>query len=297
MNEMIPLTPEQQHESAERTIAAAQLLVAGAAIDASGVLRPTNEQINALYTQGPDRPLRSQDDSAKAEKPQTKLEHGEQTEITPEKLKGILDNSFFFYHGRKARGGGHGQEIAAHSPEWPEISREFRNSIDRYLQNQTDYRAFAETGKPFVDAGVSEVMTVTDMKDTYEVFDNEPVTLLQYAVLSDVKGSSKYFYPEFPKTGAGRKSSLSLTVLLKQSDAACITAAVQQDPMFARQMVEAMITRDDLYDGYKTLGPATTWEDHKPPYEQWREQNGGWERLAIRPDNNQGIKESQIITF
>jgi hypothetical protein len=234
--------------------------------------------------------------------------------MTKERLSEIIERSIYSVCSRKVSGSGMGQERTSYSFAGP-TDRQSPKIVDELVnyENRPSKEFTVFEGK-----NISEVMTIVKPADfdptrgkkrdvpqtKYEALarlsaaqlSGEPAWVVNYAIAS----GDKYKYLEDPTSpDTSRKAGLDCVAVMRESDARELMSAVQQDPTLGRQLADVMIMNPDALNDATRAGYAPTlhWDAYRPPYEQWREQNGGFERLALRTASSQGPDEAQILEF
>jgi hypothetical protein len=302
---------ERSNHLAKRAVQRAmhdlELVEAGAEFDERGHLHPTSEQKSVLY---------SNEEQARHSNAQDKEDviSPEQFSMTPERLKEIAYNSFY-----AAMPYANGMKDLAYSPLGEKNVRQLGMILDGLKQ----WSPMEDVGVTFVQEGVPEVVTVAKAEDfdfskgagfsktrdpeirrslagsSWQIGEQkgEKIYVLQYATATEnPDGNQKYPYKDRGDTG--RNTEFSYAMLLPESQAREVEAAMKIDPSLARQLGDLLVFNT------KTVGNnsdriRSLWQDpkFKPPYDKWRQINGGVDRMAFRTASNQTAEQAQIVEF
>lgn len=118
----------------------------------------------------------------------------------------------------------------------------------------------------------------------------EPIVGLMYTTLNRgepyAKDRSKNYYYRNSMGGSGNFFQFNLFV--PKSTADRVLSAIEYDPATIRQIGDVLMSREYSEE---------EWDKVKPPFEAWRGENGGVERLAIVSDTEAGPEDAQILEF
>jgi hypothetical protein len=181
----------------------------------------------------------------------------------------------------------------------------FETSMPREEERQEEGR--------FNGLGVAEVVSLIPA----ETFFNNPkvagFSVLEYKTL--VKGQDKYIYD--PQTHLTRREQRSrkprggqyfgYRVVAKTDEVQEIWQTLRQDPQVVRNLADMMVMDPELIEGnasYKPLSDANRrhfqekWQRQvRPPYDDWKEVNGGVNRVAFRSSPDQTPEQCEIVEF
>jgi hypothetical protein len=301
---------ERSHHLAKRAVQRAlhdmELVEDGAEFDEYGHLHATPEQKNALYSE----------EQAKYPKAEDKEDvvNPEQLSMTPERLKEIADNSLY-----AAMPYANSMLDLAYSPSGESNVRQ----LEPIFHGLKQWSPMEDVGTTFVQEGAPEVVTIAKAEDfdfskgmgfskahdpeirrtlagsSWQIGEQrgEKYYVLQYATTTeDSDGRQKYPYKDRGDTG--RNTEFSYAMLLPESQARELEAAMKIDPSLARQLGDILVFNT------KTVGAnsdriRSLWQDpkFKPPYDKWRQINGGVNRMAFRTASNQTAEQAQIVEF
>lgn len=237
-------------------------------------------------------------------------EQGEVSEfLTNERFWEIIRESRYVAHATR----GVGQRILTNLP----VSRIGRRGED-LVHGLDGFRATAEIEEAFTDAGISEVVTITEagefqfnhdqpvMDMVGDSLHGEPIYVVDYATLTSqppqrypYHENGIYHQPPTERT-RGRPISLNWTMLLPQSMAEELRTAIEADPELVRIISEGLLINPDATDHVgREMNDFTVeiWENCRPPYEEWQAINGGVDRIALRDSQSQGPDEARILEF
>jgi hypothetical protein len=320
---------QRSHHLAQRSIQRAlhdlKLVEKGAEFDERGILRPTQEQKEALFKKAG---LQHSASDVEA------IETPEQSEISPERLNEIIDSSIYMANPYIT-----GQENVYHNG--------LNGDKNATIFDQLRYHFPSERiEKPFTDANVSELVTVAEGSQFEAkngqrlgraewpggLHKGEPLYAVQYMTLTantepvpddsaprGVRHKQKYEYlenqqghldklsdQELAAKGLSRDkleqmkqnnrlSEFSYTLLLPETLAKELGQAMIANPQLARELGDKLVHKPDahLYSNYD----LSKWEMWKPPYEKWKQTNGGVNRIAFRTTSDQSVDQSKIVEF
>jgi hypothetical protein len=317
-----PLTPEQQDFTKLREMHDAGLELGGAKEDNLGRLVLTAvqlENVSQKYNDGLPvvqhlGPIKQMDPTSERQPQHVNEELENHENMTPERLEEIAMSSFY-----AAMPYAIGNKDLAYSPLGERNVREELRDIFDGLKQRLPLK---KTGKDFVEAGVAEVVTLAKPEDfdfskgsgaanardhqIREFLTNTPwqigehageeIYVLQYAITrKDAEGKIKY---EYKDQGAERDSDFNYTMLLPESQAKELAAAMQADPNLARKLGDVLVFNENAVGTYADKVRAR-WHDpqYKPPYEVWREVNGGVSRMAFRTASDQSVEQATVVKF
>jgi len=225
--------------------------------------------------------------------------------LSPERISQIASESVFAAHTwilygleipkEKTDGSGGGFTSLFNKGKW--VDTKMRKQIlqpDRY--NQSEIESYKKLMDEFLEAGVSELVTVQVAPEDIKFKQVDPtsskaedgVVAIHYKTLTreGSSGKDKYLHLD----GFGRPgNTLDLLMYLPKTDGEELISATRRDPNVIRQLVDTQMREQ--------IGANESWNQAKPPYKKWEEINGGVSRIAIRSDNDQGVVASEIVSF
>lgn len=278
MSELAQLPTQEiidRHEMS-RILSDAELIKMGAEI-VNGVLTVSPEQIEELAKQSPISHDMSYTDKDSV------MESSEQ-DTTTEKLGEWLD----------------AMPISAHT--W--VARDLHIPRQNYLQGGSYNRFTTLTANPSMfkannaieklstppvvskelrGQGVSEAITFAAMPDgKFGDFSKdspkaeEDVVHVLYETL-------------IPYTNKSNGNVVRLRMMLPRTEAEVLRQMLDSDPEVMRVLLEKLMT--------EKLQAQEAWENSRPPYEKWKEANGGVSKIAVRSGLISSAKDSKILEF
>lgn len=258
------------------------------------------EAIGTPFDEGESDP-----DAALDDDPSNSLETENASEaLSDERFWEIINESENF---ARAPGGGVEVELLTNTPR---VMKMTRGRVDAYVEPAVE--------AALTEAGVAEVVTITPAadliadneinslytRDLEPVEGGEPLAVVEYSTLS---GKGRYPYdrysdPKILPERRGGQTSLRWVMVLPESTAAELRTAIIEDPDLVRLMSEAIVTNPDargILSREDSPNPITRelWERSRPPYEAWKDINGGVERIALRDGRSQPANEARILEF
>jgi hypothetical protein len=264
--------------------------------------------------------LRQADEAADAvqqvqgtEKMQTK--QAETRNISPERLSEILRNSAVSAYGWFSSRG-------VPDDKYEGISR-FSSAASEPVVMGEAARSFTkrELLGEFLHQRITEVVTVRSPKRVIPVRRAKPTSYkpdenlaaIDYEVSTDGKDSviiknqlrqkdpatyralSYSYFANSPKSGkplqVPKADIFRMSIFLPESDAQELVQAIQGDTQTIRDTVDLAMRQE--------IEASEMWDEDgvRPPYEDWKELNGGVNRIALRDDMKKGPEQREILEF
>lgn len=246
-------TYDQQIISLKRTLHDGELLQGGATYDSLGRLSITSAQEDRLHAQmpGPELTAPHQEEVA-----HTNLSAGENDSMSHEKIKELVESSFYTVE-CCARVGG--QTIFGRSPQGLEVLATAGETVAR-IGNIPP-----AANEIFDERGVGEALGKIPLKDA-------PYTVLSYSV---VPGAERIFRDYHGRPG----NIFKFNLVLPNEKVEEVWNSLQSDPAAARDIARTMIetegkgvvsSRKEAMSFNQILGEDIPF----PPYEEWQAVNG-----------------------
>jgi hypothetical protein len=295
----MPETVSQQEHIPQRTMHDAELIAGGARFSDLGTLAITGEQHEKLRAEMPEQEVTPEPDAAQAEV----------NRPSHEALRKVADTYGFILNGwflasniPKSNGRGPTGFQVLRSENLSEGARsvaESQRTTDQFMQ------AFAEAGVPelvtflpqrvkpntpslhYQYAQKAESMSDAEATEPSVVMIYETVTRSRIGEYDGkLKGYGKVATEAFNRPG----NYFYGAVVLPESKATEMRTAIEADPTVIHELMDTIVT--------ERLGETQAdWDKCRPPYEKWREMDGGISRIAIRDGFAQQPARNQIIEY
>jgi hypothetical protein len=145
----------------------------------------------------------------------------------------------------------------------------------------------------FAEADIPEVITVEmapggitfgQLKPD-SVKASEPLIAIAYETTADSRKGHNGYLDGFGRHG----NKFYFVMYLPKSDGEQLVSAIQTDPGIIREAGDILM-RD-------VIGATVSWDEARPPFEQWEAANGGLNRIALRSDASQLPAQSKVLEF
>jgi hypothetical protein len=172
--------------------------------------------------------------------------------------------------------------------------------------------------KRFNDLGVAEVASLIPAETFFGDPNAAGFSIIEYKTL--VKGQDKYIYdPQtLPARRAQRRAQgdsrkprggqyFGFRIAAESDEAQKVWETLQQEPQLVRELADMMVMDPELQD-ISQLGQGLSdanrgnfqqkWQEQvRPPYDEWKEANGGVNRMAFRASPDQAPEQCEIAEF
>jgi len=142
--------------------------------------------------------------------------------------------------------------------------------------------------RQFAAQGVSEIVTIHPLRETFSAYDKDSSHAIEKAVqisYQTVSGSGTPYKHNDKVTG----NSLSVGMVLPESRVQEFEQVVHENPSIMRELAEVVMT--------ERINAGESWEAARPPYEEWKQFNGGVNRIALRHSVIETPEQSQVLTY
>ncbi len=211
--------------------------------------------------------------------------------ISPERLSEMIRDSAVGTHAWMSA-----REIPADKKDG--TSSETTVGTSKKIRELTDETLGRSVGllKQFEAHSVSEVITIQEMGGSMKFAKpdttkpDEPVVMVGYQTTNRRQLYEEVKYPQpMARGGAGTGNSMLTCLFMPKSAAVELVNAMQTDPAIIREAVDVAMRQE--------VEASTTWDQMKPPYDKWREINGGVDRIALRNSFEADTNQAQILEF
>lgn len=283
MSEAVQTLPPQEvidRQTETRTLSDADLIESGAVV-LNGVLMPTGEQEERLAKEGSVEPAT---DSSVAE-------DAAEQDKTQEKIDEWLDTMPTTIHTWLSRD----DQIPRESFVESGYGNSFLTLMNRRLSTanfQTMVRAsralrrlhtIEPIQRELSKKGVTEAATFAPLKGaTFGEFSSDSPLADEEAIQFLYETVTPYYRPVVGNI-------IKLRMMLPKSEADKLREMIESQPDVVRKLIEKLMT--------EKFQSKEGWERSRPPYETWREANGGVSRIALRDSLVASAEDSKVIEF
>lgn len=194
--------------------------------------------------------------------------------------------------------------------------KEVGDLMKQFLRDEAPVLNGGDLGK-YESINASEVITIAPLHELYDPnsmsglnskpgtktrneFARRATTLYFMSYQTNGRGSNTQY--EF-LTPDGRPGAMAnYFMIMNAADGEQLQAAIQEKPQLARDLLATIMETQDLDkkgDNMKRVAsepvPDDAWAH--PPYEAWKEQNGGVNRIALRTSVDTPPEQCEIIEF
>jgi hypothetical protein len=277
-----------------------KLIKEGAVIDHMGKLSITGTQYDELSAQAPSHPL-----SEVAHSETQQGAHEQVEAMSAERLKEIMQDSMYaarpYIQGaREVTYSVFGSADPRESRYIPQLlnvaSNNWGGQVKPDVSEQVTVMPYTHYSmQSGLDRKLYSLENQKILWPSREGGPREAVYIINYNTLAGAsKDGAKYVYDDH----VGRPNSYSYAIALPESAAKELEAAMKADPNLARQLGDELIYNDEAYEATNPYGNSKHgWDKYRPPYDSWREANGGVDRMAFFDQFEQAPETAEVVEY